>query len=239
MSAQVSKRSELEGGLEEAAEVVELVVAVVLTIATEWTALTIGQIAIRTAEVVDRRSHRDVVGDLELVPPLPGVVAVCNEVRLTIEVVAVGDVGHEGGLTNGHTQGVALQEGISPLKTHVPRLGGCRTEHESVVAVSDAVVAPTSTDAGEPTGFFWGPPSTQANGGIISVAGERIRQWSAVTCVEGSSVLGGVVVGSCNTPIFRSVSNLNGSVGTSTIGSDAACTITSAIKKTFRCIPRV
>ena len=99
MSAQVSKRSELEGGLEEAAEVVELVVAVVLTIATEWTALTIGQIAIRTAEVVDRRSHRDVVGDLELVPPLPGVVAVCNEVRLTIEVVAVGDVGHEGGLT--------------------------------------------------------------------------------------------------------------------------------------------
>ena len=38
MSAQISKRSELEGGLEEAAEVVELVVAVVLTIATEWTA---------------------------------------------------------------------------------------------------------------------------------------------------------------------------------------------------------
>ena len=80
MSAQVSKKSELEGGLQKTAEVVELVVAVVLTITTEWTALTVGQIAIWTTEVVDRRSHRDVVGDLELVPPLPGVVAISNEV---------------------------------------------------------------------------------------------------------------------------------------------------------------
>ena len=80
MSAQVSKRSELEGGLEEAAEVVELVVAVVLTIATEWTALTIGQIAIRAAEVVDRRSHSDVICDLEGIPEFPGIVAISNEV---------------------------------------------------------------------------------------------------------------------------------------------------------------
>ena len=155
MSAQLSKRSELEGGLEEATEVVELVVAVVLTIATEWTALAVGQVAIRTAEVVDRRSHRNVVGDLELVPPLPGVVAISNEVRILIEVVAIGDVGHEGGLTNGHSQGVALHEGIGPLKTHVPGLRGCRTEDEGVFAICDAVVAPTSTDAGDPTGFFW------------------------------------------------------------------------------------
>ena len=172
MSVHLCIESELEGGLQETAEVVELIVAVVLTIATEWTALTVGQIAIRTAEVVNRRSHRDVVGDLEPVPPFPGVVAICNEVRLIVEVVAVGDVCHEGGLTNGHTQGVALQEGISPLKTHVPGLRGCRTEDESVFAIGDAVVAPTSTDAGEPTGFFWRPPSTQTNGRIISVARE-------------------------------------------------------------------
>ena len=183
MSAQVSKRSELEGGLEETAEVVELVVAVVLTIATEWTALTVGQIAIWTAEVVDRRSHRDVVGDLELVPPLPGVVAISNEVRTLIEVVAVAHAGHEAGLTNGHSQGVALHEGIGPLKTHVPGLRCCRTEDEGVFAIGDAVVAPTSTDAGEPGSLFWRPPSTQANGGIVSLIREGVSTRSAIASV--------------------------------------------------------
>ena len=147
--------SELEGGLQDAAEVVELVVAIVSTVATEGYAVTVGQIAIWTAEVVDRRSHRDVVGDLELVPPLPGVVAISNEVRILIKVVAIRDIGHEGGLTNGHSQGVALHEGIGPLKTHIPGLRGCRTEDEGVFAICDAVVAPTSTDAGDPTGLFW------------------------------------------------------------------------------------
>ena len=142
--------------------------------------LTVGQIAIRTAEVVNRRSHRDVVGDLELVPPFPGVIAICNEVRLIVEVVAVGDVCHKGGLTNGHTQGVALQESISPLKTHVPGLGGCRTEHEGVFAIRDAVVAPTSTDAGEPTSFFWRPPRTQAKGGDVSIISEVISKRSDI-----------------------------------------------------------
>merc|ERR1711966_461343 len=133
---------------------------------------------------------------LELVPPLPGVVAVSNEVRILIEIVAIGDAGHEAGLTNSHTQGVALHEGIGPLKTHVPGLRGCRTEDEGVFAIGDAVVAPTSTDAGEPAGFFWRPPSTQTNGGVVSVASERVRQGSSITCVNGSRVLGGVIVSS-------------------------------------------
>merc|ERR1712216_98095 len=177
---------------------------------------------------------------LELIPPLPGVAAVCNEVRILIEVIAVFNVCHEGGLTNGHTQGVALHEGVGPLKTYVPGLGCCRTEDEGIFAISDAVVAPTSTDAGEPGSFFWRPPSTQTNRRVISVAGERIRQGSPVTCVKGSCVLRGVVVSSCNTPVFRSVCNLNRSVETSTIGSDATgASTTLVVRETVGCIPWV
>ena len=72
------KRSELEGSLQESTKVVELVIFVVLTATTEGSRLTISQITVRTAEVVDSRSHRNVVSDLELIPPLPGVVAISN-----------------------------------------------------------------------------------------------------------------------------------------------------------------
>ena len=97
-------RSELEGGLNKATEVGEGIATGNCTaFSTEG-----------SAEVVDGGGDADVVGNLELVPPLPGVVAV---VGLAFELA-----GGEGGLTKGHAQGVALEEGIGPLQAHVPVL---------------------------------------------------------------------------------------------------------------------
>ena len=73
----MQKRSELEGGLNKSTEVIEGVVA---TISANNVATTVCQVTIRTAEVVDRRSHSDVVCDLEGIPEFPSVVAVSNEV---------------------------------------------------------------------------------------------------------------------------------------------------------------
>ena len=73
----MQKRSELEGGLNKSTEVVE---GGIITIATNCVTATVSEIAIRAAEVIDRRSHRNVVSDLELVPKLPCIGAVSYEV---------------------------------------------------------------------------------------------------------------------------------------------------------------
>ena len=88
--------SELEGGLDQAAEVVEAFAVGLL------------QIAQGGAEVIDSGSHADVVGDLHLVPPFPGVVAV---VGANIGVVAVAAAaGDEGGLAKGEAEANAEQK---------------------------------------------------------------------------------------------------------------------------------
>ena len=50
-------------------------------------------------------------------------------------------------------------------------------------AVRDAVVTPAGTDAGEPTSFFWRPPSTQAKGGVISKIRENISKRSGIASI--------------------------------------------------------
>ena len=62
-----------------------------------------------------RRGDSDVVGDLELVPDL---LSEGGLVGLQEGVVRA----HEGGLTHGGTQVVALQEDVGPLQTDIPGL---------------------------------------------------------------------------------------------------------------------
>ena len=110
----MSKRSELEGGFQKSTEVIEGLGGRAIKV--------VGSEAKWTAEVVKRWSHRDVVCNLELVPPLPCIVAIGNVIAAAIDVGVVLPGGYESWLTNSHAKGVALDEGISPLKTDVPGL---------------------------------------------------------------------------------------------------------------------
>ena len=149
-----NRRSELEGGLDQAAEVGEGVGGgEVGRLSSRETRLALG-----VGEVEDRRSHGDMVGDLELVPPLPGVVAILG-------VASVGSR-HEGGLADGHTQGVALHEGIGPLKADVPVLSrsdalNSATNSGGVSSVVGAI-APASADRGDVTSGLGRPVGAQA-----------------------------------------------------------------------------
>ena len=166
------------------------------------------------------RGNRDVVGDLELVEEFPGVATTLEVVALVLATLHI-DVGDEGGLTNGHTEGVAFQEDVVPLKADVPGLGGSAVDVTSV-AVGDIREAPTSGDRRNPAGLFRGPPSTQAVGvGLAVREGQSNSATGAIPWVEACSVgtrcLG---VGSSNTPALRCISNLRGGAESSTISTD-------------------
>ena len=60
-------------------------------------------------------------------------------------------------MANSHTQGVAFQEDVIPLKTCVPGIGVV------VVAVVDPGAAVANTDGRNPAGLFRSPPCAQAN----------------------------------------------------------------------------
>ena len=130
-------RSELEGGLDQAAHGVQAIVATL-------------HVGVGLAQVVQSRGDRDVVGDLELVEEFPGVTTTSEEqIIVTIGV----DVGDEGGLTHCHTEGVALQEHIAPLEADVPGLGG-RAIDAGKVRIADIGQTPTSTDGRNPAGVL-------------------------------------------------------------------------------------
>jgi len=110
--------SELEGGLHKAAK--HVVGGVVLTVrVVDPTNLTTVVV-----DVVQSRGDGDVVGHLELVPPLPHVVGVeipGDPSDPTIVTTAI--LGDERRLTNGHSQIVTLHESVRPLQTDVPGVG--------------------------------------------------------------------------------------------------------------------
>jgi hypothetical protein len=110
----MQKRSELEGGLHKSTKVIEGVVGGTIKV--------VGGVTKWATQVVKSRSHRDIVCDLELIPPLPCIVTISNKVTSAIDVGIVFPTCYESGLTNRHAKGVALHEGISPLKTHIPGL---------------------------------------------------------------------------------------------------------------------
>ena len=72
-------RSELEGGLQKSTEVIEGLGG--------RTVKVVGNEAKWTAEVVKRWSHRDVVRNLELVPPLPCIVTIANVLALGVWII--------------------------------------------------------------------------------------------------------------------------------------------------------
>ena len=98
------------------------------------------------------------VGDLELVPPLPGVVAILGG--------AVVGSRHEGGLADGHAEAVALHEGIGPLEADIPVLSCRNATHttSSCGGISSVVgaVAPASADRGNVTSRLRRPVGAQA-----------------------------------------------------------------------------
>ena len=81
-----------------------------------------GVLTSRTAQIEQSWSHADVVGDLEVVPPFPGIIAILG--GLTVE-----GGGSEGLLTHGHTGGVALNEHVVPLQAHHPGLSVLGVDH--------------------------------------------------------------------------------------------------------------
>jgi len=162
--------SELEGGFDQAAHSVELVAA----------ALGVHE---RSTQVVDSRGNRDVVGDLELVEEFPGVATTLEVVALVLATLHI-DLGDEGGLADGHTEGVAFEEDVVPLKSHIPGLGGGAVDVLRV-AVGDVREAPTGGDGRNPAGLFRSPPSTQAVG-----IGLTIRRGTVATASQVSSVTG-------------------------------------------------
>ena len=124
----MERRSELEGGLDEGTKVAESGTAVEFRAAIVVHNF-VGESTQGAAQIEHSRRDADVVGDLELVPPFPGVVAVVGESGeggISGGIVAVGpqlQACGKGGLAEGHPKGVAAQEHISPLQADEPALG--------------------------------------------------------------------------------------------------------------------
>ena len=125
------------------------------------------ELAIRPAQVEDRRGHADVVGDLAVVPPFPGEVAVLGS-------LAVAQRGDEHRLAYGHTRLIALDEHIRPLQADASRLTGravdrlVEARNRRLSRLRQGAVAPAEVDRGNPaTGLR---PPGQGGGEIVGVS---------------------------------------------------------------------
>ena len=124
----IGGRAELEGGLAEGTKGAEGGTAVEFRAAIVVHNF-VGLCTQGTAQIEHSRRDADVVGDLELVPPFPGVVAVVGESGeggISGGIIAVGpqlQASGKGGLAEGHPKGIAAQEHISPLQADKPALG--------------------------------------------------------------------------------------------------------------------
>ena len=145
----------------------------------------------------------------------------------------IATTGDEGGLTHSHAEGVALDEGISPLQAHVPRLAGGAVEVEGVVVDVVGVEAPTGADRGEPAAVGRLPVATDADGVDRAEAeggtiGRRSLRSDGQGGAAGNANAIAVVVGSSQAPVGTAVGHLNGAGFLGSLGTDAATGIEAA-----------
>ena len=107
---------------------------------------------------MDSRSDGDVVGDLEFVEEFPGIACTVDSIVNTFLGIEISD---EGGLTKGHTEGVAFEEGVVPLKSDIPGLASGALD-SSNIAVINIRQSPASVDLGNPPIINKRPPGAQA-----------------------------------------------------------------------------
>jgi hypothetical protein len=154
----ILENSEAEGGLEQSTKVVEIT-----------TTRVTGQLPQGSTEVVNGWSHRNIICDLEFVPAFPGIITVSDGSNAVIP-----RLGDEGGLTNGHSQGITLPKNVSPLEAYVPGLTLGAIKHGPIASVrinniigNIAIIsidAPAIADGGEPSTKGGLPIATKANG---------------------------------------------------------------------------